>query len=296
MQCRSVLTRIDALRTGELASHDEHEVGAHLSTCRSCRASVDDVEDFASAVRSLKSEPPRSLATQCCEAVSDAYDVVEVGSDVVRVAFTPAGVKRVDYGAIDDAAFRASYRKRFGRDLRREAMPTRFRKAIEKALQGKSGELPPIDLSSVGEFQKAILETLRTIPRGEVRSYQWLARAAGRPGAVRAVATAMSSNPVPILLPCHRVVPSSGGFGEYAFGSAMKRRLLEAEDVPVEELERLAKAKVRFIGSRTTKIFCEPSCHDAQRIREENRVPFRDARAASAAGFRPCRHCTPVAA
>jgi len=91
-------------------------------------------------------------------------------------------------------------------------------------------------------------------------------------------------------------VPSAGGIGNYAFGSTMKRELLEREGVDVEELERLAREHVRYIGSRTTHIFCFPTCKDAKRIREDNRVDFRDADDAMEHGYRPCRHCQPVAA
>ena len=69
------------------------------------------------------------------------------------------------------------------------------------------------------------------IPRGEVRTYGELAAIVGRPRAARAVGTAMARNPVPLLVPCHRVVPSSGGVGNYGFGSDLKAKLLAGEGV-----------------------------------------------------------------
>jgi hypothetical protein len=101
---------------------------------------------------------------------------------------------------------------------------------------------------------------------------------------------------VPLVVPCHRVVPTAGGVGNYAFGTPMKRELLRREGVDVDSLEKLAKGGVRYIGSRTTKIVCFPTCRDAKRIREENRVPFRGAEQAKEKGFRPCLHCQPFAA
>ena len=101
---------------------------------------------------------------------------------------------------------------------------------------------------------------------------------------------------MPYVVPCHRVVPSAGGVGNYIFGTDAKRALLEREGVPVDELEALAREHVRYIGSRTTRIFCFPTCRDARRIQEKNRVPFRDADEALESGFRPCRSCQPVAA
>ena len=84
-------------------------------------------------------------------------------------------------------------------------------------------------MTGLTTFQQKILRLLQTIPRGEVRTYAWLARKAGRPRAARAVGNVMAGNPVPWLLPCHRVVPSQGGVGNYAFGSKMKRDLLHRE-------------------------------------------------------------------
>jgi hypothetical protein len=103
----------------------------------------------------------------------------------------------------------------------------------------------------------------------------------------------MARNPIPLLLPCHRVVPAAGGIGNYAFGSTFKRELLQKEDVPVGEIERLAREGVRYIGCTSTSIYCFPTCRDARRIKPENRVAFRNVADAGKAGYRPCLHCKP---
>jgi methylated-DNA-[protein]-cysteine S-methyltransferase len=89
----------------------------------------------------------------------------------------------------------------------------------------------PVDLSLVAApFRRVVLETLHDeISRGEVVTYGALADRAGNPRAYRAAATACARNPVPILVPCHRVLPSSGGIGQYGGGVARKRTLLELE-------------------------------------------------------------------
>lgn len=79
------------------------------------------------------------------------------------------------------------------------------------------------------EFRVSVLDALREIPYGEIRTYAEVAEAVGSPRAYRAVGTACAENPLPIIIPCHRVVPSSGGVGSYTGGSAMKRRLLDFE-------------------------------------------------------------------
>ena len=91
----------------------------------------------------------------------------------------------------------------------------------------------PVDLSLVpAPFRHAVLQTLHaSVPRGEVVTYGALASRAGNPRAYRAAATACAINPVPILVPCHRVLPSTGGIGNYGGGPERKRALLELEGV-----------------------------------------------------------------
>lgn len=86
----------------------------------------------------------------------------------------------------------------------------------------------PLDVAGTA-FQQAVWAELRKIPPGETRSYGDIAAAVGQPGAVRAVGTANGSNPVAILVPCHRVIRSDGTLGGYAGGLERKRKLLEAE-------------------------------------------------------------------
>lgn len=79
------------------------------------------------------------------------------------------------------------------------------------------------------EFQQAVWKALLTIPYGELRSYGDIAKAIGRPAAVRAVGTAVGTNPLAPIVPCHRVVPAGGGIGNYGSGPEKKRQLLELE-------------------------------------------------------------------
>lgn len=78
-------------------------------------------------------------------------------------------------------------------------------------------------------FEKQVWLALGKIPYGETRSYKWLAERVGRPGGSRAVGQALAKNPLPIVLPCHRVVESHGRLGGYTPGVNLKRRLLALE-------------------------------------------------------------------
>ena len=78
-------------------------------------------------------------------------------------------------------------------------------------------------------FQQAVYAVVATIPKGQTRSYAWVARRIGRPKAVRAVGNALNRNPFAPRIPCHRVIRSDGSLGGFARGTAAKRRLLAAE-------------------------------------------------------------------
>ena len=110
------------------------------------------------------------------------------------------------------------------------------RDTLSAYLEGDTAELTlPVDLSLVAApFRRAVLQTLhREVHRGEVMTYGTLARHAGNPRAARAVGTACARNPVPLIVPCHRVVPGSGGIGSYGGGVERKRTLLDLEGAPV---------------------------------------------------------------
>jgi len=85
------------------------------------------------------------------------------------------------------------------------------------------------DLGGLPPFTRAVLKITARIPYGEVRSYRWVAERLGKPKAMRAVGNALARNPIPIIIPCHRVVRSDGTLGGYALGLNWKRRLLVLE-------------------------------------------------------------------
>ncbi|MFG2089458.1 MULTISPECIES: methylated-DNA--[protein]-cysteine S-methyltransferase [unclassified Spirillospora] len=207
----------------------------------------------------------------------------------LQVAFTDHGVAYLRAG-MDEREFAAAFRARFGRPLLPAAGPPA---GLVPALRtGRLGGLR-LDLRGLSEFEAAVLRAAAQIPRGQVRPYAWVARAAGRPKAVRAVGSALGRNPVPLLIPCHRVTRSDGTLGDYVFGAGAKERLLRAEDVDVDEVTALARRGVRLVGSDTTGIVCYPTCGDARRITPRHRRGFGDLAAAEAAGYRPCLRCRP---
>ena len=90
-----------------------------------------------------------------------------------------------------------------------------------------------LPVRGISGFRRAVLEEALRIPRGETRSYGWLAARVGRPRAARAVGRVMATNPLPIVVPCHRVIGSDGSLRGYGAGLWMKEALLRAEGVRV---------------------------------------------------------------
>src|SRR5829696_468361 len=216
----------------------------------------------------------------CDSPLGEVYvGVSDKGVCLVRKATSPEG-------------FAQRYRERFGRLLSwgTDERTYRLAESVSAALAGEKVEVPA-DLSRTTPFQRQVLEIVKGIPRGEVRPYAWVAREVGSPKASRAVGTVMANNPMPLVVPCHRVVRNDGTTGSYTFGAEEKARLLVEEGVPVEEIPGSP-----YLATQTTGIFCHATCRNARRIKAENRRRFHSSEAAINAGFRPCKVCRPVVA
>jgi O-6-methylguanine DNA methyltransferase len=224
----------------------------------------------------------------------DAYAALQTPVGVLEVAWNGDGVSAVRLAQARDDFERWFASRLSRRVVRVPQLPDRLAGQIEDAIAGRSPRLR-LDLGRLSPFEQEVLGKTQEIPRGEVRPYAWVAREIGRPRAVRAVGTALGHNPIPVLIPCHRVVRSDGALGEYSMGGTdVKRDMLRHEGVDAAWLEQLAAAGTRYVGSRTTRVFCLPTCRHARRIQAANRVPLRDEREAVRAGFRPCVRCRPA--
>lgn len=256
-------------------------------------------EGIVSELRSLRGrKAPATLLPSVLARVglADGYWRVESAIGTLFVAFNAHGVCAVARDPRGAAAFERAYHARFNRRVCAGRPPRGVLEAVTRRLAGDPRARLRLDLRGCSDFERAVLEKTLEIPRGEVRPYGWLAREIGRPKAVRAVGTALGGNPVPLLVPCHRVVRADGAIGEYALGGAAKRELLRGEGVDIAQLERLARCGQRFVGSDTTRIYCLPTCGSARRITGPHRVEFPNARAAASAGYRPCKRCRPALA
>ena len=107
---------------------------------------------------------------------------------------------------------------------------------LRSYLKGKAVDFPDkLDLAQATRFQQDVWQITRTVPYGETRSYAWVANKSGLPRAARAVGQALARNPLPIIIPCHRVIGSHGGLGGFSGGVEVKRYLLNLEVAYMEE-------------------------------------------------------------
>ncbi len=194
------------------------------------------------------------------------------------VAASPVGITRVLLRRGRSGAVPGRGVGRVGRLL------SQARKELAEYLTGERTFFTvPVDLSQVPTFERAALEVAARIPYGEVRSYKWIAERLGKADAARAVGNAMASNPVPILIPCHRVVKTDGGLGGYSFGLTRKETLLNLERVTTP-----------YVGCASTRVFCRRGCAHERRIHAGGRIHFASSADAQTSGYRPCTVCQPT--
>jgi AraC family transcriptional regulator of adaptative response/methylated-DNA-[protein]-cysteine methyltransferase len=158
------------------------------------------------------------------------YSTLTSGAGVVLVAATENGVCAVKIGS-SEAALAGDLRREYpAAEIEADRKPrSEWVKAIAQHLRGDTPSLDlPIDVRATA-FQWKVWRALQQIPYGETRAYAEVAKSIGRPKAARAVARACAANPVALVVPCHRVIPSAGGVGGYRWGAARKARLLENE-------------------------------------------------------------------
>jgi methylated-DNA-[protein]-cysteine S-methyltransferase len=159
-----------------------------------------------------------------------AYDLVDTPVGRLLVAVTTRGLCEISYDP-DPERDAEVLARAFGVRVLRSPRPTDdARQQLDEYFAGKRRAFDlPVDLRLSRDFGRAVLQELTRVPYGELTTYGALAARAGRPRAARAVGTIMNRNPVPIVLPCHRVVGSTGALVGYGGGLERKRALLELE-------------------------------------------------------------------
>jgi O-6-methylguanine DNA methyltransferase len=224
---------------GDLIPADEEWVRAHAVTCRSCATMLHGLEDVCSSLDACNDAMCESLAAHRPD------PRVALGLPEARYGFMESPVGDVLVAASDNGVCEISYLRNHDpydslRELERRGYlvyrkETAVQPAIDQLQEYFAHERTdfslPLDLGGVTDFTRNVLESTNTIPYGVVKTYGDIAEAIGKPRASRAVGNALGRNPIPVVIPCHRVVLSSGAMGWYTGGPEIKRTLLGIEGV-----------------------------------------------------------------
>lgn len=159
-----------------------------------------------------------------------AYELSDSPIGELLLAATERGVCRISFDPEPEAELEALSRAYGARVLRSPRPLERPRRELDEYFQGRRREFGvDVDLEALPSFQQLVLAELRRVPYGQTATYGGLAAQIGRPRAARAVGGALNRNPVPIVVPCHRIVGASGSLVGYAGGLARKEKLLALE-------------------------------------------------------------------
>jgi methylated-DNA-[protein]-cysteine S-methyltransferase len=164
-----------------------------------------------------------------------SYDVTESPVGSLFVALTDRGLCRISYDPEPERLAEQLARTFGTRVLRAPKAVDPVVRELDEYFEGRRQSFDlPVDLRGRTDFSRAVLEKLARVPFGEVTTYGTLAAQAGRPRAARAVGTIMNRNPIPIVLPCHRVIGASGDLVGYGGGLDRKRQLLDLESADLK--------------------------------------------------------------
>ncbi|WNG81119.1 methylated-DNA--[protein]-cysteine S-methyltransferase [Mycobacterium sp. ITM-2016-00316] len=169
-------------------------------------------------------------AAQDADLLDVAYRTLDTAIGRLLLASTPLGLVRVAFLSGDEDVLATLAQRISPRILHAPARLDVAATEIEEYLAGRRTEFDlPLDLRLAEGFRRQVIVHLREIGYGRRESYATVAAAVGSPKAVRAVGSACARNPLPLVIPCHRVVRTDGSFGQYAGGMAAKATLLELE-------------------------------------------------------------------
>jgi O-6-methylguanine DNA methyltransferase len=240
MRCREVEALWDDVRCDGAVPLREAVV-AHLRNCPPCQGLFEEYEGVAFCLSSLPlPEPSCDLAKRVVEHIAAIKRTRRMTPIVLTAVLTPIGrlyvgykEERVAFVGIDRGESMQRIREQIERRLRRPVemgdAPGWLAGLFERFFQTWQFDEGHVDLSDLTPFEQAALRAAIQIPRGQTRSYAWVAREIGKPRAARAVGQAMARNPLPVIVPCHRVVDSQGELHNYGYGIEMKARLLKLE-------------------------------------------------------------------
>jgi methylated-DNA-[protein]-cysteine S-methyltransferase len=305
--CREVERDLVAVAAGEAGVAEALGVERHVAVCRACRDELGRYRVLEGMVTDLRRAPMAGADPTLSRAELEArladirsrmvsYGIFPSPLGTILIARSELGVSMVRY--IDSEAEAKSYLTRLTGDEAvedRAAVEATYRELLDY-LNARGTRLSwPLDLRwAQGDFQRRVLAVTAQLPYGAVTSYGGIARRIGAPTSVRAVAQALRHNPIPIAIPCHRVIGSGGDLTGYAGTRiGLKERLLSLEGVPVgHRAQKIDRGHMYILADGEVE-YCVPSCGDISRKPLAEVTLFGSRQHAEAVGLSPCSSCRP---
>jgi O-6-methylguanine DNA methyltransferase len=306
--CRDIERDLVSVAGGEAAPEAALAVHRHVAGCAPCRGELDRyraVEGLMSELRQApvpgadpalaRAELQSRLADLRSRLVSFGIFASPIGP--ILIARTEHGVSMIEY-LESEAAVSARLERLAGGDaVRDERAIEGLHRELLEFLDGRRTRLDwALDLRwAQSDFQRRVLQATAHLPYGAVTSYRHIPREIGAPAATRAVAQALRWNPLPIAVPCHRVVGGAGDLTGYAGNKVeLKQRLLSLEGVPLG-IERARRIERRAMYHRylDDPAYCLPSCGTISAQPLALVTLFGSRGRAEALGLAPCTDCRP---
>jgi methylated-DNA-[protein]-cysteine S-methyltransferase len=308
-QCVAIEADLVASAAGEAAQDTVLRVQEHVGRCPGCRDAFGRYRAIEGVVGQMRAAPSGAdedegrarerLVARLCDLRRRrmTYGVFPSPLGHILIARTEDGVSLVEYLGSDRDVRRSSLGRHPELDAMEDSVAVEmFYRELLEYLEGRRTHLDwPVDLRLTrSEFHRGVLRATSAIPYGAVCSYAGIACEVGKPTAPRAVAQALRWNPLPIIVPCHRVVGSSGALVGYAGDKVeLKRRLLAVEGVSAGQGARIPRAAM-YVTRLHESFYCLPTCSWIPREDNPHRFLFFGSRArAEAAGLAPCTDCRP---
>jgi methylated-DNA-[protein]-cysteine S-methyltransferase len=308
--CLQIADDLLAAALGEAGQSAAEHVERHLTICATCRREFQGYRAVDGMLTALQEEPvPGGRLAQSRERLETrladlrkrllAYRIVPSPLGPILIARSELGISLVEY--LDrGASVRASRLSHEpGVELVEDGgeLEAASRELLEY-LAGRRTRLEwPLDLRLArSDFQRTVLQATAAIPYGAVIPYAGIAQGVGKAAATRAVAQALRWNPLPIVIPCHRVIGSSGALTGYAGSKVgLKQRLLSLEGVPTAKRAGVLgiAPQAMYVLYPGDREYCVPTCPSLDTREPSPLVRFASRDVAEAAGLAPCTTCRP---
>jgi len=294
---------------GEAPSHIRLRVRTHLFGCNSCTVLVEQYRSLCRQLTTLSNQGDTMQGLLEARHTLDArltshtrprllFDVWHSPVGDIRIGKTDKGIALVEFIRSDEKKSPGDYLQETFTVEHNSAAVAGFAKKLQDYFNGKRHNLDWTvdDTLMRSDFQREVLRATAEVPYGTVVTYQSIADTIGQPKAVRAVAQALRFNPIPIHIPCHRVIGSDGALTGYAGNlTDVKKQILTVEGIPViENAKGLAIAKQQmYVGWRHDRCFCLPRCPSLKNQSAGDRAFIPSRTRAEATGYMPCDVCHP---